>query len=393
MSVDSKAVSGFQFDGLRDALYHLANGDPMLSLIYLPFSDWQILLTFLARYRASAGKELKKLHIRTVVDMFMRRFGGPGEDLDRALARRDLEESSDRTVKFLVPHLFNQGNPKLDDQCCRNICCFLLLFYDSWPGAFRVLYQEISQLIQRVTPRTFFSILGSDCLYLFDANPAIDFFQTGDLDFTELPTLFKAPVLFSSPELAIVLQTRAVGVWGFPHPTPGVIEGLLFSLANSVLISSVHFLDLISQNVLELLTTGEFEGIPANLACFPEFAPYVLCAHQPLLYAKLPASQAIIGDRYPDSLAAACTFRFRNDAKLIEILSFLTETRIPSDSLYKQSIPKFLEFVLGQTEILSYATLDYFSISDSDRNADFDFIRAYNACRIFLTVLTFLGRR
>ena len=68
------------------------------------------------------------------------------------------------------------------------------------------------------------------------------------------------------------------------------------------------------------------------------------------------------------------------------MVSFITANDITITDLSKSSLPKLLEYVLSQKEILEYSSLEYFSFTPEETTMDFDFIRCYNILSKFLMI-------
>jgi hypothetical protein len=135
------------------------------------------------------------------------------------------------------------------------------------------------------------------------------------------------------------------------------------------------------------LIEGQINRIPLNFSFLELLAPYILIAHYPLVFSKPQSAIPLLDAKYPDSIASECLTRMRNDISLVNMMSFLTD----SDSLISEltivSFPKKLEFVLTHLEILNFAALQYFTISDADSDTDFDFVKGYTLCRFFFSLL------
>lgn len=386
--MDGTLFEPFLVDRTLECLVSLVEGDAGVSSLFVPFCDYASILEFLEGILGDLPVNRQTLTVRNIIASILRRYGSSDMDLDSELAARDLSASTDQAVKFLLPFLNGQREvQKSDETTCHHIAFYLLIFIETYPGIRKVMKDNVSKLMNKLGDSTLFSILGSDFLFLYDENPPTALVKTADLDFSDLPMLFRAQPIYKFPEFGRAIQDRACQFYQFPTEIPRVENGWRMSLANSVVSSSTSFVDIMSQMVLEHLSTGEFERISEVTLGFEDLVPFLLCGHQNLIYADLHGCMALLEQEYPKSIASECLQMFRNDANLVGMMTCVTSNEVCVADLQYVSIPKLLEFALNNSEILKFASLKYFSYGEKDTEIDFDFIKSFQILESFMNLL------
>ena len=379
----------FLNDCTVECLIMLIQENPYLSSLFVSHCDFASIIEFLEIIFPSIPKIPATLVLRNIISSILKRYGTSSTNLDLEFALQDLRTSTDPVVQNLLPFLTGQREfRKTDETSCHHTAFYLFMFIDSYPGLAAVMTKSIQALRARIGDETLLSILGPDFLYLYNECPPLELIRRADLDFSDLQMLFKAHQIYIFPDLGKTLQQRASQVYQFPSIVPGDGDGLVLSLIHSSMTGSTHFLDILSQGIVENLTTGEFEVIHEIMRGFEHMTPFLLCAHDQLLLADLNGCTALLEHSYPPSIASGCLRRFRNDAMLSEMMTKMTHVDVCFADLQYASIPKTLESVIGNPEILSFASRKYFSFSEADANKDFDFIRGYHVLMLFLRMLS-----
>jgi hypothetical protein len=381
----SKGVPPVVLSRVRDAAYYAADNEPILVLLFVPSSDVAGVVGMFSAMLERCGKVPDTLLFRNLIGNFLGRFSEYRGALDMEFAMYDFTVSTDRVLPVIGEHLFSKSVEPIDELIATNLSCLLLIFHDSHSGIFRILRDQILNLLQRITPGFLFSVLGVDFLFLYGDRPPIEFLRTAALDFRNMNAIFRSPSIFGCPESGSILQGRAYGLSPFP-PESNDIDLWILALVNSALIAGAHFVDCISQNVIEFLIEGRVDHIPLNFTYMRVLAPYVLVGCHSLIFAKLDDAIPLLRAEYPPSVAADCLSRICNDIALMNLMSFLTDQPVSLAELTAASFPKRLEFVLAQEELLNFANFRFLVISDAVVDTDFDFVKGYGIYRLFLSL-------
>ena len=393
---------------IRDYLYYLTENDSKLLSLFLKEINIDQISAFL-KFILESSKKTKETrefrwNISCLVAKFLETYQFANE-IENEYVEDFFGSTKDQVVLFLLPYLKGTKQIKNPSEI-HNIAFYLIVFSETYPGIFDCLYQTyFEKLINIITIPKLFEILNSDFLFILK-KPPIEFMRTASFDLSDAPLYFKSPLNFQYIEFSEMLQNRLSLQIQFPDEFPNILNGDSFTLLNTSLTSQSHFFDIISHLMLEHITTGEFHQLnndtklinkipifTANLgersstSGFSSIIPYILVAYHYILFVHDydSAENLIKFFANEQSLASNLLVRFKNDYDLASAISFLTSNETSVADLNSTiSLPKQLEFVLGQKEILSYSSNQFYTISDRDRDLDFDFIKSYDILRTFL---------
>ena len=310
-------------------------------------------------------------------------------EISSTFAYEDVHKKiNDPVVKALLPYIDGKTTIKkqLSQKESHHFSFYLIAFKESYPGLFICLYKVLfNNIIKYLDFKYLFNNFGIDSLCLLNDDPN-DLYKIIQFDTSDLQKYFSCDLNYKYTDFTDHLQRRLILSHQFPDFIPSISNHHFASLLNTCIVTTTHFVDLISQLVLEDIISQEFDKLNDLLDLFPDVVSYIICNHQKLIYTDLQSALPILKFKYKPSIASKCIQLFLNDFKLINMVSFITANDITITDLSKSSLPKLLEYVLSQKEILEYSSLEYFSFTPEETTMDFDFIRCYNILSKFLMI-------
>ncbi|EAY22620.1 hypothetical protein TVAG_475480 [Trichomonas vaginalis G3] len=372
-----------------DYIYHAMFSEALLTDVFVESCDKNIAIKNLHEYFNLIDKSDENFGNRYIVDCILKRFDKSDLNFNEEIVLYFLNRSKDQIVRALLPYLnSNQANYNFSDKEKHNIAFFLLAFKDTYPGAYKILYNKFRQLINAVTLETLYDSVGQESFWLLQEAP-ISFFNSFRIDNEVVFDLFKIPLFYTDINVTHALQKRLTNLYLYPNPFPKIPD-LAFSCMNTVINLNTHFMDVMNQMAIEYLTSGDYNLMISNFKLFQTTIPYFLVAHKDLVYKDLQNIVPLLSENFPPSWASQLVARFRNDYKLLELIQFLNnKDKTPDlEILLKNSIPFLIQNAIGNAEILNYGKVRYFTVSDRAAKADFDFLRSYTAFRYFFSILT-----
>lgn len=371
---------------LWDAFYHSCFGEIPIPELFINFVEKSQLSKKLREFLISQPNKPENFDTRYLIQSYLKLLGEKIEDNSREIVISDLSKSQDQVVTQILPYLLNNKKiNKKDDGLLHNIGFFLLLFRETFSGAFYTLYPEVQKLINEITYESLFSILGPDFFTLMKEIPE-KFLSTFPIDVHAIAELFKSDLVISNVQVCDIIQKRVAKKYNFPNQFP-FISDLYFTCMNTTIVESKSIFDLLTNLAIDDIVSADFEKLLTHFNGFQELIPYYLAANQQLIYSNLEMMTEIISTEYVPSIASDLVTRFRNDQRLLEMISFCNGGDLilsPAD-LMDASLVFHLQNVIGNSEIMEYAENKYFLVSDIDADNDFDFIRCYSIFRNYFS--------
>jgi hypothetical protein len=118
---------------------------------------------------------------------------------------------------------------------------------------------------------------------------------------------------------------------------------------------------------IDYLVRRDLAEIPPHVNLFVHAVPYLVVANQAILYSDLENGMQLLARDFGDSPAAQTLRRMKNEQEL------------RPKAIITTSLPLLLQYAIGNSQILEYSSLKLFSVSDSDRDVDFDFSALFSA--------------
>lgn len=372
-----------------DSIYHALFNETLLFNLFYSLGDKEIIIRNLHNYFKIENKSDENFYRRYVIDSILKRFGQSNIMKNEEIVIYYLNKSPDQVAKALLPYITSDNTGKtFTVKEIHNISFFLLAFYDTYPGAYKILYNKFKNLIESITISAIYECIGQETLWLLKEIPS-DFANSINIDPASIVNIFSMPIFFTDPNFTQILQTKITNLYLYPNQFPKMPD-LAFSCMNTTISLDLHFMDLMNQMSIEYLTSGDYNLMISNFKLFQTTIPYFLVAHHDLIYKDLRGILPLLNETFQPSRASQLVARFRNDYRLLEIVQFLSTTakRYTLEDLVKFSIPFLVKNAIGNSDLINYSKLRYFTVSDRHAKIDFDFIKCYAIFKTFFSILT-----
>ena len=377
---------------LWDAIYHVFFGEAIVAEFFVNKIDKEKLCKNIKVFYEIEPENDANFYARYFIDCIL----GLHDKIDKERKKKYgkeltfnyMKRAKDQVIQGLLPYITKSKKPEnITNKEAHNLSFFLLLLRDTYPGAFETFYEELYPLIKEIGNERLSLALGPMFFSLLKKPPQKSFFENYQIDINSIPDLFKSALIMTSSEACNELQRKITNMFQYPNKFPYIADDV-FTCVNTVISTNSTFTDLLKQLFIEYLASGDYDLIIQNMKPFLMIVPYFIIGHYDFVSANIHEVSSLLLQKYPPSAAAGLVLRIRNDAKLLELVSFLTgqENSLTPADLYDKSIVYYLQYTLGNPEILNYASLKYYMITDKTAETDFDFIRMYSVFRIFFSV-------
>ncbi|OHT06412.1 hypothetical protein TRFO_05623 [Tritrichomonas foetus] len=223
--------------------------------------------------------------------------------------------------------------------------------------------------------------------YLFDDCSQININEISKLDFEyndhkSYETLYQIPQIYTNTNILNVIELSLFKKYRFPTPTLFAGSNLYVSLINTTYSTHIHFIDLLQKHVSELFSKYDYENFNLLTGYFGSLQPWFLVLTFHDKYPLLPSSYEKPDFKF-ESICTNFIQRLYNDRILLQSIRQLTGTNKSSIEFINHSLPYILFSSINISLSHYYQPLEdlsplqFFCISDDDRNIDYDFNYSY----------------
>lgn len=306
---------------------------------------------------------------RWILSSKLLQFDKLADDFSIKIALSDFNNLNTEFSQMIKPLL---DQPNVPEPMFHPVCFNLLFFRDSNPGLFYTLLPKFQSILKKIGFSTIYKAIGPEALS-FIIEPDYEFFKKLEVDPKVIVLFFKYPISYKNSKFSKFLHAK------FNLKTPQC------KFVDVLMVNQTHFLCFLDKQFPNFLNSNNITQIPPDLAMANDVIPYLITKNYQTIFSNPEKFKPLLQLSWKPSLAAQVLERIINDFDLMSMISFLTSNELTVDDLLTHSITFHCQFSLGTPQLLEYATKEYFLISDSDRQADFDVIRGYTIMRAFLS--------
>lgn len=297
------------------------------------------------------------------------RFEKIQDDLSIQMALSDFNNLKTQFSEIIKPLL---SQPNIPEPMLHPVCFNFLLFRDSCPGLFYTLLPQFDAILKNIGFDTMYKAIGPEALS-FIIEPDLEFFKKLEVDPKVIVLFFKYPIAYKNIKFCKFLHAK----FRLKSPQTKLIDHLISN--------QMHFLDFFDKQFPNFLNSNNVSQIPPNLQLASDAIPYFVIKNYQTIFSNPEKYKPLLQMNWKSSIGTDVLTRMLNDFDLMSMISFLTSNELTVNDLLTHSITYHCQFSLGTPQLLDYATKNYFLISDSDKQADFDVIRGYTILRSFLS--------
>ncbi|OHS99942.1 hypothetical protein TRFO_33505 [Tritrichomonas foetus] len=252
----------------------------------------------------------------------------------------------------------------------------------------------IYPIIEKIRCENIFSSFGIKGVLFYKRIPC-KFLESNLVIINNFMECFSHQTFYNNSKYSNIIQKKLTNKFPFPQilPISTNENGHLLSMISSTITKGNHYVDQLQNGLHILFHENEFNRInDIFVNYFPNIFPWLIVSlgkdvlnHYNFLKISLKAMKNYRVDLLPYCLLR----RIYSDMKLLKYASIQNKKKVTSFDIKSFSIPFLFYSDFSSRFLIKLSRLLYFNINDSDKNIDFDFIRAHNALYAFIQLFTF----